>query len=569
MPRLAHCCRCLLWVLLLSCNAAAAQAAPTDLPPAARDAELPSPAQGLALLPLLREAGAGSRADALERRWLLAHFAQVLDDEVRVGPRTLGAWWMEASVEPDDAALAAAWTRIFERGVEARAVRVGLPQHLRSLEAVIRSVGDGAWADPRGGAAAAVVAAVEMSHRLAHAVPLHPAALSLRDGGVVLQIPCRPRDAPQALPRLQRAVFVCDGRADAQQHALFVRTFSAPQPQAGLTVQPLHLARADDRAALVAAIAAVAPIDRTAWRQRLGVAAPAAVDAPPLPARVKPGALPWRQTNTALAVTAAAAVLWLLGRLVGARIDGLAFGPVLGRWSLQLSIAMALVLMVASGPGQQLFALAGEQLRSGLARLVAWVGMPRDTWSERNSMLSAAGLFAFMLFLAGRTFIRLGVPPAAVQLTVAVFAAAAGILMVAVLGPALLTLGGWAAIVLPLALFAAVFLSGSVSLPFLRLHDRLDEEHLSWPGAVMRALRRTLDFTSPTSAGEFWGFFAFCAIAWAVTRLLARPWDVAVALLLAMPLLALSVRTWRTLDRWGKASLAVAVVLAVLEAADR
>jgi hypothetical protein len=95
------------------------------------------------------------------------------------------------------------------------------------------------------------------------------------------------------------------------------------------------------------------------------------------------------------------------------------------------------------------------------------------------------------------------------------------------------------------------------------LHRVLDAHQVSWMHTIVLGWQRTLDWKSPTSRAEFWGFFAHFILAWALVRWMLRPWDALVFLAFLPALVALTIRRLRTMSAEEILALVISVVLFV------
>lgn len=172
-------------------------------------------------------------------------------------------------------------------------------------------------------------------------------------------------------------------------------------------------------------------------------------------------------------------------------------------------------------------------------------------------------LMTFVLFLLGRGLLHMGVGYTMVMvvtLALVVVMSIGGFVLMA--GPDPTAGEGWAKPVVAagaVTIFFAGFAWVGVGL-LHALHRVLDADEVSWLRTIVSGWQRTLDWKSPTSRGEFWGFFAHFVVTWALVRWMLRPWDALVFLIFLPPLAALTIRRLRTMSAVEIVAMVVSVV---------
>lgn len=579
-----------LWLALTS-HAAAPDAAPV----AALHAERPATAaQAMRYAEVLARSGQPAAAQALRGASLSAHLDAL--DGRPPAVRSLGEWLADGAALDLSryGPLATRWAAVAQRGVALRWL-ASPPAGLGGPSAPLRPLGPGAWA-LGGGDAVQLVAAIELANGLPDTITLP--ALQLRAGpaagGVALT--CQPADAdPPDRPVARGATraFACRGPAGPAGAAgaeMLARASSGrAAPGERLHWEPAHFARAGGLDTLTAAIASTTPpIDTDGWVARLQgapattAATPAAppVTAQPVavlrPVAVAPAARPatapaWR---TPLAVAAAAAALWLVVRLVYGHLAEVSPARTVARSLPAVLGLFALAAAIGSPAGQDLLNHAtGRGLRdAALALQAASDASPQaarldELWLrlwKRWGFFGVAIVLGGALFMLERGLQRLSLGRPLV-LVLSLLARVVAISPFAAAGSA----GGSVGVAFALVAAVVFGVSLAVTLALHRAAEVLDDEGLSWPDTVRRGLAGALDWRGAATHAEFWGFLAFALLAWGTARAAFPPWDAAVALLLALPLLALTVRRWRALSARSLWGLAALLLLGVLELASR
>lgn len=579
-----------LW-FALACRAAAPDAAAL----AALHAERPvTTAQAMRYADVLDRTEQPVAAQALRGALLSAHLDAL--EGRPAAARSIGEWLAEGAALDLSryGPLASRWAAAAQRGIALRWV-ASPPAGLGGPSAPLQPLGPGAWSLGRGDGLQ-LVAAIELSNRLPDTITLP--ALQLRAGPVAggVALTCQPADAdPPDRPLASGATraFACRGpaaaagAAGAEMLARASRGRAAPGER--LQWEPAHFARAGGLAALTAAIASSSPpIDADGWVTRLRAApaaaaratsAPPAATKPVAPPRAAaaataPGPAPAPAWRTTMAIAGAAAALLLLVRLVYGRLADVSPARTVVRSLPAVLGLFALAAAIGSPTGQDLLNHAtGRGLRdAALALQAASDASPQaarldELWLR---LWKRWGFFGVAIVLGGALFmlerglqqLSLGRPLVLVLsllarvVAIAPFAAASGA-------------GGTVGVAFALVAAAVFGVSFAVTLALHRAASVLDDEGLSWPDTVRRGMAGTLDWRGTATQAEFWGFLAFALLAWGTARAAFPPWDAAVALLLAPPLLALTVRRWRALSArslWGMAAL---LLLGVLELASR
>lgn len=534
--------------LLLALAAVQGGAATAATLAEARAAFVASPAQGLALVPGLRDGGHPAEAERLQRGLLAEHIAQLDGAAPWPAPRPLAPWIDGPG--PDAAALAAAWQRAFNLSLGQQPVRAALPQRLRPEEGRLQAVGPGAWAAAAPGPVRLAVV-LEVTNQGPTALPLAAFGLEVASA----ELDCEPRLSSSGragaapVPVIEpagRAVFDCLGHGDTTARDAFVRHFGGAVASAA-TLRPRHFAQPEATAALARAVAMSAPPSPAA--------APAAARRP---ARVAPPA-----TNVAVpavdaerrrvwfAVAAAAGFVALLIRLLWAAVGGEAPGPQFRRGVVQTVALLAVVALVGSAPVQTALAGAGRVAQGWLQGAVAALAASPDPTGARAGRLDgfASGLLAvgFTLFLLFGALLRLGAHPGMVRFGVAVVLLFFGVAGFVALGPALVALAGSGVMFWPVLVLVAggALLAVAASLGTLGTQRLLEGDGRGWGDNLARVVGGTLDFGGRAGRGEFWAYLISAAFLWALLYLLIRPWDRWAALLLALPVPALIARRWR------------------------
>lgn len=522
------------WAALVAafCLGTAAAAAPPAAAPsedghkALLTTALPAPAvQWLHLADALALAraqpGDEDRATLLRHRLLGTHVAELNGQPAPLPPPTVAALIAQTAPLPQaDPALIGAWEQAFNRHVHLRLAEAGrgAPPELAYLGKQLMPLGPGAWTMDAAGRAR-YFWVLFLANRSPTALPLP--AFRLQADGLLLD--CTPPALPagsdgavgerlpdpgETVPPGAERPFVC--RAfEGPEFREPLRARLAGRSTTPVRLLPPHLASAAAVDGLIAVLGQGQTKARNAWVQRLGAGKTEA-------------------SAQGLATTSSPAAA-----NVGARP-----AP-------------------AADPGQRpAGGLQGLQQQSGLD-------------------LQALGLIAVLaLFWLGRGALRMGVSRGVVIVgTVLVMAMACAASIVSIFADGSLYGGeGWArwGVVLVPVMMVGYFI-GYALIPLLlhRLHFKLDDEDLTWPGSVWRALRLSLNFSGSAAQGEYWGFISFMALA----AVLAGSWHPraawAVWLLLALPAAALSVRRLRGMsnaEAWGVAALLGLLLLDLLGA---
>lgn len=181
----------------------------------------------------------------------------------------------------------------------------------------------------------------------------------------------------------------------------------------------------------------------------------------------------------------------------------------------------------------------------------------------------AGVVVVFVLFAAGRVFVRRGTPvDCVIGASAAVLALASVVVAVATWSAP--SGDGWSRIT-PFAVAAFVLMVGlgcAIVVTLLHgLHRLLDAEHTTWPATVARAWAGVVHFNAASGRAEFWGYITFAMAVLASVRVLLPVGTPVAAAVCALPLPALLVRRLRALTRaeaWGLALVAGLVLLDLL-----
>jgi hypothetical protein len=611
-------------VFCLSTGAAAAPPAPAPSPDghtALMATALPAPAvQWLHLADALALAraqpGDEDRATLLRHRLLGAHVAELNGQPAPLPPPTVAALIAQTAPLPQaDPALIGAWEQAFNRHVQLRLAEAGrgAPPELAYLGKQLMPLGPGAWTMDAAGRAR-YFWVLFLANRSPTALPLPafrlqadgllmdctpPAQAPGSDGAVGERLP----DPGETVPSGAERPFVC--RAfEGPEFREPLRARLAGRSTTPVRLLPPHLASAAAVDGLIAVLGQGQTTARNAWVQRLGAGTPAAsaqgLATTPSPAaanaraRPAPAADPgqrWASLRGMLALGAAVSALAVAGVFLFGLLQGEALADRSGRaWRVAAGV-MGVALLLGLPWTQQLLGSAGDELggraasamRESLADNDAALrqrgqrpaGGLQGLQQQSGLDLRALGLVAVLaLFAVGRGALRLGVSRGAVIVgTALVMFMACAASIVSIFADGSLYGGeGWArwAVVLVPVMMVGYFI-GYALIPLLlhRLHFKLDDEDLTWPASVWRALRLSLNFSGSAAQGEYWGFISFVFLAAA----LAGGWHHraawAVLLLLALPAAALSMRRLRGMsnaEAWGVAALLGLLLLDLLGA---
>ena len=129
---------------------------------------------------------------------------------------------------------------------------------------------------------------------------------------------------------------------------------------------------------------------------------------------------------------------------------------------------------------------------------------------------------------------------------------------------------GWLGGLLALGLLLWAY--GFAAAALLALHavaDILDEEGLSWPACLARALRHTLNYSGQATRAEFWGYAVFYLLAWLICRGWFRSASVPLGLLLGLPMLSLAWRRLKGMNEDERLALASWLTRSIAKALRR
>lgn len=601
------------WVAAL-CFGVGAAAAQAVAPPAA-DAHsalmataLPPPAaQWFHLADALTQArarpGDEDRAALLRHRLLASHTAE-LNGQAAPQPTLTVATLLAQTASPHgDTALASGWEQAFNRHIQVRQAEAqrGAPPEIAYLGKQLLPLGPGAWTKDTAGRTQ-YFWVLYLVNRSPTALPLP--AFRLQADGLLLD--CTPPMLPpgsagavgerlpdpgEIVPPGAERPFVCRAFAGPEFREP-LRARLAGRSSTPLRLYPPHLASEAGVQGLTAVLGQGQTPARDAWVQRLAsvksAAPPSTSTTAPRQARDTPAQAPsaaepgkrWDRLRGMLALGGAVAALAVVGVFVFGLLRGDSIGERIGRALRVAAGVMGVALLLGLPWTQQLLGSAGDELgghavtamRGSLAnndaalakRGIRPAGGLKGLQQQTGLDLKGLGLVAVLvLFALGRGALRMGVPRGAVLIgTALVMLIACVVSIVSLFADGSLSGGeGWirmGVVLVPLILAGIFF--GYTLIPLLLhgLHFMLDDEDLSWPGSVWRALRQSLHFQGSASQGEYWGFISFVALAAVLAGGFHPRAAWAVLLVLALPTAALCARRLRSMssaEAWGVAAM--------------
>lgn len=468
-------------------------------------------AQAVPYVDVLQRAGDDARAELLRTGALAAHMAQLETGRsapLRLGEVIDGAAALGAPAPQSPLALR--WQAVFNAQVALEWVEPaqGLPPEIAYLQRQLERLAPGMWTVPVG-PELRYLAIVRLVNRSPTPLPLGPFTLALGAAGPGLD--CAP---PAPDPGSAGPVLPDPGELVPPGGA---------RPFVCRTV-----ARADGRADAARAARGEAPV-------RL---LPRHFDSP----------------------AALAALVGAIGS--GHAVDGAA-------WARRFDAERPQPAPDArghQGPPKRSAAPAGREDASRPQR-------PMDVGSvlQRLGFVNAAMLGALVMFVLGRLLRRVGAGLGGVLATSYATLFGVAVLLIAKSWEAP-SGDGWgraAPFFVALYIAAGVFLSGALLTALHLLHRELDKAQLTWPGTVVRAFRRTADFGGQATRGEFWGYMAAWVAVWLLVRAVARPLEVWIGVLGAVPAISLTVRWLRAMTPAEVVGLGLGLALLVLEFAHR